>query len=307
MATRFGGAHSNQQQARRLRLVVGFLLVSILLLIVILVVTSGGGNAPQNAAAVSQPQNPVQNAPVSPTVEVLVSTQRIEQGTQLQAFMFEAKPWDVETLPPGAVLAKDLNTVVGKFANTIVNANLPLLEEHVIAQQPINSFTIPPGHRAVTINVDSRTAVEGFAKPNTRVDVLLAYTGNDKEKRVTTIVPFAKVLSVSGATAAEGNKAQISGQTTVTLLVTIKQAKKIELARSLGELSLNLVGDQETATVSPEESEEVTSRDIFPVPNVRNEEIPADGVMYTTDQLTGKKVRYLLRSGKWVRDTSSGN
>ena len=172
--------------------------------------------------------------------------------------------------------------------------------------RPISAFHIPPGYRAVTIEVDRRTGVEGFAKPNSRVDVLWTYEDpkdRDRRKKVATIVHFSRVLSVGGVTSIEAaNAAQGSANaTTVTLLVTEQDAKKIELARTLGVLSLSLVGEQEQSAVAaaPEPI------DIYTLlgrgPETEQAEEPSEGIMYTEDPKTGRQVKYLLRRGRWER------
>ncbi len=301
MATRFGGVSSGQK-ARQVKALLGFCVFLIVALVIALVVTFKSPSPEQVQPAVASNPTPVQT---SSTVNILVSRQRVEKGAQLQAYMFEPRAYDVEDLPSGALLQKDLARVVNsqQFAGKLINANEPLLESSISGSRPITAIEIPPGHRAVTITVDARTGVEGFAKPNSRVDVLWTYKAPDGRRRVTTIVPFAKVLSVAGATNTEGNKARVQGKdtTTVTLLVTIQQAKKVELARTLGALTLSLVGEQETL-VDEGQNAEVTLDDLLPRENVRQEEIPTDGVMYMTDPTTGKKIRYILVKGRWQRD-----
>ena len=164
------------------------------------------------------------------------------------------------------------------------------------------SFIIPPGYRAVTIIVNSRSGVEGFAKPNSRVDILWTYNQGGK-KNVATISRFVKVLSVSGQTNAVQNARVAVGAkgTTVTLLVTEKDAKKIELARSLGALSLSLVGDQEIRTATGE-PDTVTIQDLIGRPaNNQPTEVSNDGVMFTTGP-DGRQVRYVLQNGRWAVD-----
>ena len=88
-------------------------------------------------------------------------------------------------------------------------------------------------------------------------------------------------------------------------------AKKIELARTLGTLSLSLVGDQE-------ESSKENDPDAITIADLTNsgleaanpqaqEEVSADGVMYTTDPKTGRQIRYILnRQKKWTQDRTFG-
>ena len=88
--------------------------------------------------------------------------------------------------------------------------------------------------------------------------------------------------------------------TTITLLVTERDARKIELARTIGELSLSLVGEQDPG-VSSEETTMIDMSDLLETGNAADEEIEADAVAISKDPRTGKQVKYELRDGKWIR------
>ena len=303
MATRFGAVSPAQAYATKVRWVVATLVGIILILIITLIAVAKNSQTSEDPNAnYAVASEPVQAA--IPTVEVLIAMQRIEEGATLAEGMFGTQEFLPDRIPQGAVLAKDKPTVLSKFAASMIPANLPILREHVAEQRPVGTLHIPAGFRAVTITVDARQGVEGFARPNSRVDVLWTYTDRDKRKKVATIVRFVKILSVGGATNTEGAKAQVARdqKVTVTLLVAEKDAKKIELARTLGVLSLTLVGGSE----SPKVNETPDPVDINSILGVRpevevNAPEPVDGVMYTLDKKTGKQVKYELVKGRWKR------
>ncbi len=306
MATRFGAVNPAQSYASRVKLIVIALAAVILMLVVVLIMVSmnttptpvDGGTGTADGVAVAAPN------PNATTIDILTSIQRIEEGAKFDAMMFGTQPVLPDRIPEGAILARDKDFILGKFAKVLINANLPIVRDYISETKPISALNIPPGYRAVTITVDSRTAVEGWARPNTRVDVLWTYQDRDGVKKVATIVRFTKILSVGGATNAEGKPEGAGAPTTITLLVGEKEAKKIELARTLGSLSLSLVGDQEDNKVS--DTPDVVTIDTIlgtPAEKKGNDE-PNDGVMYTQDPKTGKQVRYVLRNGRWVRDTN---
>jgi pilus assembly protein CpaB len=304
MATRFGASTPGQKYAARSRWLVFGLLGVIILLLVLLVVNSGGPSV-EPAANPAVASTPVVETPNSSTVEILLVSQRIEEGAALADYMLKSAPWDIEAVPPDVVFARERQAIVGKFAKVRLDPNTPLLKEYVVDTPPVSLINIPPGYRAVTITVDSRSGVQGFARPNSRVDVLWTYTEKNQRKRVTTIVPFAKVLSVSGGVGdPNAKKEQVVGPANVTLLVTIQQAKKIELARTLGTLSLALIGD---VTTGQEEGDlgEVQLTDLIPEKAVDKVEARPDGTMIIDDPVTGKKVRYILVDGRWKPDDSA--
>ena len=241
-------------------------------------------------------------------LEILVARTRVEEGAALNPTMFDASTMDEGKIPMGALRKRDIAQINGKFAARLLQANVPVLLSDITEVRPANLLSIPSGYRAVTINVDSQTGVEGFAKPNTRVDILFTYTDQGR-KKVSTIVRFIKVLSVGGVTAADADKAGApgGGATTITLLVSERDAKKIELAKKVGELSLSLVGDQEEGALDPV-SEEVSMADLIggggPQEVTEEPEEPSN-VMYVRDPKSGALERYVLnRKNKWIRDNS---
>lgn len=304
MATRFGAASPAQTYAAKVRWLVGCLIMVILVLVVTLVFVARGGQEEEAENAGTSP-DVAYATPVAPTVDILVAGQRIEAGTALMPFMFTDQSVHQDRIPEGAVLARDKATIAGKYAKTLINANLPLIRTDITDVRPISAVTssIPPGYRAVTINVDTRSGVEGWAQPNTRVDVLWTYTDKDQSQKVATIVHFSKILSVGGATSVESASARgaPNNSTTVTLLVTELDAKKIELARTTGRLSLSLVGEKETGKVAAA-PEPVDIYSLIPRAQEAAQEPAADGVMYTRDPVTGKMTKYELKGRRWKRD-----
>ena len=303
MATRFGASGPAKTQAVKIKWVVACLGAIILVLFTGLFFILQNSETSSAVAPTATPALAIQGS----TVDVLYSATRIEEGAQLAPQMFTPVPIEAEKAPLGVVRSQDLNQVVGKFAKRLINSNMPLVMDDVTVERPVSALAIPPGYRAVTINVDPRKGVEGFARPNSRVDILWTYS-QDGKKNVATIARFVKVLSVAGQTG-QTEKAVIAAETTVTLLVTEKDAKKIELARNLGELTLALVGDQDTAGKGGD-PESVSIEDLLGRPNGDGGQVaetPSDGVMYYTDPKTGKQVRYVLRNSRWSVDRAFGS
>ena len=303
MATRFGGVSPAKAYATKVKwLVAGMAtIIGVLLFTVIMIVNSSEARKDDVPTAVVDSPAAVAN----PTrADILVANRRIEQSERLEEHMFAFVEMDENKVPIAALRRKDLPSVVGKFSSRLIDPNVPVLVDALSETKPINPLNIPAGYRAVTITVDARTGVEGFAKPNTRVDVLWTFTQDGRQK-VASIVRFTKILSVGGLTGTEANKANINGnQTTVTLLVSEKDAKKIELARTLGSLSLSLVGEQEQGA-KDSDPDAISIQDLIGRPaneDSQPEEVASDGVMYTADPRSGKQMRYILKNGRWQQD-----
>ena len=304
MATRFGGVSPAKAYATKVKwLVAGMAtIIGVLLFTVIMIVNSSEARKDDVPTAPVDAGQPSVQGPAQ--ADILVANKRIEQGERLEEHMFTFVQMEENKVPIAALRRKDLPSVVGKFAAKLIDPNIPVLVDALSENKPINPLNIPAGYRAVTITVDARTGVEGFAKPNTRVDVLWTFTQDGRQK-VASIVRFTKILSVGGVTGTEANKANIAGaHTTVTLLVSEKDAKKIELARTLGTLSLSLVGEQEQGAKDTD-PDAISIQDLIGRPatdDSQPEEVASDGVMYTSDPRSGKQMRYILKNGRWQQD-----
>ncbi len=303
MATRFGAVSPAQAYATKIRWVLGCFVVIIITLVgTIFTLINQPGDNPEQAQA---------SAPTAeqtgPTVDIIVSTARIEEGSMIGDGALTTQPMHPDKIPPGAMLVSEKGDIVNKYAANLIRPNSPILREDISATPPASLLNIPPGFRAVTINVDKRSGVEGWAKPGSRVDVLWTYRDRDGSTRVATIIRFTKILSVEGAVVGgdAGARAATGGNTTVTLLVTEKDAMKVELARTLGSLSLSLVGDAVADSSGSQTPEVVTVESILGNgPSVEVEDDPISGKMYAKDPKTGKMVLYVLKGGRWVLDTS---
>jgi pilus assembly protein CpaB len=310
MATRFGGASPTYAYTIKVRYIVGLLILIIIILAftLLLLLNEQPGETPNAAVPTEGTFAAANTGPKPPGLDVIVAQSRIEEGQRLEKHMFSSMSWDPDRLPEGAFLWREVDAVAAgnKFSKAMIPANSPITRDVVSDVQPTTALKIPPGFRAVTILVDARTGVEGWAKPDSRVDVLCTYTDRkDGLIKVLTVVRFVKILSVGGAPSAEQKAAVSSGQTTVTLLVAEQDSRKVELARSIGQLTLSLVGD-----VEPER----TQIDTGPI-DVRKllsggeietpAEVPPDGTMMMTDPKTQRPVRMILRNGRWEKDASS--
>lgn len=309
MATKFGSSAVGNNNTK-IFWIIGCVVTLFAVLLITFAITSQ--NSSQSVEAV---QNQPIAEPVAPSLngqDIVVPVGRIEEGTRLEESMFATVGFEPDKVPVGAIRKQDMIQVVGKFSTKILSPNIPLIWDDMSDARTFNPLTIPSGYRAVTINVDIRSGVEGFAKPNSRVDVLWTFT-QDGQQKVSTIVRFTKILSVGGMTASDSGKEQTEankgGATTITLLVSEKDAKKIELARNLGTLSLSLVGDQEEGT--KEEDPDVIDINTLLGSDAKNEVIkpssePADGYMQTKDPKTGKTIKYAYHKStkKWTIDRS---
>lgn len=297
---RFGGeTYSEPTNVNRLKMVVSGLAIFSLIVCTALVyflISPVLNSTNQDSALAS-------SMTAASQIEILVAKQRIEEGTVLRDDLFETLPTRLGLVRAGTIFANEKLSVIGNYAKYVINAGTPINQDDITDVRPNTPFRIPPGHRAVTITVDARSGVEGFAKPNSRVDVIWCFTESDGGKQVRTIVPFAKVLSVGGATQTEEAPAVQGNSTTATLLVKNREAKVIELARNMGTLSLTLVGNEETA-ISETDTETISLKDVLGVKrdDLKNKTPSLDGEFWTLDPQTGRKEKFVLKNNKWERE-----
>jgi len=198
-------------------------------------------------------------APSGETVGMLVAKTPIEIGTRLTPAMFEVVQRPLGELPAKAV--RNFSEVEGHYAYAQIHREQPLLMPQVTPIRPVNSITaaIPNGYRAVSITVDEKSGVEGWARPGAMVDVI--WTSQIRNvPGATVIVQNAKVLSAERITEHRDMAEQAPMPSTVTLLVPTSDANKIQLGSTTGLLGLALRGDGD-ATANPVSS--MTTKDLL--------------------------------------------
>ena len=108
------------------------------------------------------------------------------------------------------------------------------------------------GKRAITVRVNDVIGVAGFALPGNYVDILVNTTDDTRGGKSNTDQTISKtvlerilVLAVAQEAARDETKPRVVNA--VTLEVTPEQAEKIDLARSVGSLSLVLRNQVDSA------------------------------------------------------------
>lgn len=306
MASRFGGASQAQVYATKVRWLVGGLVSIIIVLSAAFLIVVQSSTPTDISIGGAQPALAMGTAAAH--AEVLVAVNRIEKGMPLRPELFTTVLIAESELPMGALRKQDLSQLNEKYAAQLINPGAPLTTSS-ITDRRASTIDIPQGYRAVTILVDRRSSVEYFARPDSRVDVLWTFV-KDGKQQLATIVRFVKILSVAGTTAQNlqaGNVASVEGQgqTTVTLLALERDAKKIELARSIGVVSLTLVGEEDEV-VERDDPGIITPGAITGTLEPRQatpDEPKVAGTLYTTDPRTGKQTAFILPEGgrRWVR------
>lgn len=170
-------------------------------------------------------------------IEVPVPERPVQAGTFVRDIKTRMEKYPEHQLPRGVL--RDLRGARDSVALVALPGGLPIVEANIggvdEASNPVVG-RIPPGMRAMTVKVDATSAVEGWARSGSIVDVLLV-----EKTRTTVIAEQVRVISTERSLSPiEGNQAPNVIPSTVTLLVTQEQCLAINTAVPLGKIAFAL-------------------------------------------------------------------
>jgi pilus assembly protein CpaB len=179
------------------------------------------------------------------TSKVVVAAVDINLGTRLAPDMLRLADWPSGSVPAGSVAdVKALDTRVTRVG---LQRGEPL-NEAKLAQMGASgglSAVVAEGKRAMSVRVNDVIGVAGFALPGNFVDILVSTQGEKpgqgggKEMNISKLV-LERILVLAVAQEASQNETKPKVVSAVTLEVTPEQAEQLDLARSVGQLSLVL-------------------------------------------------------------------
>jgi pilus assembly protein CpaB len=132
-----------------------------------------------------------------------------------------------------------------------------------------DTFAMPPGKFAISVNMTDTGRVAGFVAPGSKVALFVnAPVGQSQEPGVRLLLPEVQVIAVAQttvttATTTDGAGAETTTEalprTLTTLAVDQEEAEKVLLATKVGEISFGLLNEK--SKVSP--SDGVTQQNLF--------------------------------------------
>jgi pilus assembly protein CpaB len=178
------------------------------------------------------------------TARIVVATTEVEIGSKLAAPMVRLAEWPVGSVPAGALTAE--SKVIDRVVLVALQKGEPVLESRLAPEgaKAGLSALVAKGKRAVSVKVNEVVGVAGFLSPGSYVDVMVNTQeehakGNEKDTSLSKIVlQRVLVLAVAQETSADTGKPRIVSA--VTLELTPEEAENLDLARSVGTLSLAL-------------------------------------------------------------------
>lgn len=175
----------------------------------------------------------------SATMPLVVASSSIVPGERLGSHNAKVVPWPLTSAIAGGLT--DVSTIDGRVAVSVITQGEPILETRLAPQGSragLNAL-IRPGYRAVTVKVNEVMGVAGFALPGNYVDILVSVDNGAKERVSKIVLEKIPVLAVAQEHAVTDEiKPRVVGA--VTLEVTPEQAERLDLARSIGQLSMAL-------------------------------------------------------------------
>ena len=180
------------------------------------------------------------------TNKVAVAAIDINLGTRLTPDMIRLTDW-----PAGSVLKDsftDLKALDTRVTKVSLQRGEPMTESKLAPVGATGglSAVVAEGKRAMTVRVNDVIGVAGFALPGNFVDILVSTqeesnnkAGSNKDLNISKLV-LERILVLAVAQEASQNETKPKVVSAVTLEVTPEQAEKLDLARSVGQLSLAL-------------------------------------------------------------------
>lgn len=194
------------------------------------------------------------------TNRIAVAATDINLGTRLTGEMLREAEWPKGSMPAGAILGKDMKKVVddGRVVKTSLLRGEALLESKLapLGTKAGLSAVITEGKRAITVRVNEVVGVAGFALPGNYVDVLVnteedvGKTAAVSKSRTISKIVLERILVLAVAQEASRDESKPKVVNAVTLEVTPEQAEQLDLARSVGSLSLVLRNQVDASPVT---------------------------------------------------------
>ena len=244
------------KRSNRLVLLIGIFLAVVAFVGIALTLGGGGGGQ----TAVTPPAN----------VSTVIAARDIALGVRVTPDMITEQELPVSQRNPGSF--EDVTQVVGQVARRPITEGAQITERDFSAGGPINEIVVPPGQRAVAVQVDQVSGVGTLIKTGDYVDMVVGLSAdafpvvtiNPDDETITVVAglnstsvklliegmqvigtllppPVAQPQQQGASPAADpGTNLQEGQQEIVILSVTAQQAEVIKFAQMDGDISLAL-------------------------------------------------------------------
>ncbi len=194
----------------------------------------------------------VQAAPTGP--KVLVAQRALPVGTIITADSIGFQQWPKDMVQDAYFVEgeADMSKLLGTVVRFPVTAGQPVTQGALVkpGDRGFLAAALGAGMRAVTISTSGKSGVAGFIFPGDHIDLMLTQTvrgseggsGDQPLKTTETILKNLRVLATDQSTESEvvDGKTVVHEFRMVTIEVTPRIAEKIQVAETIGTLSLAL-------------------------------------------------------------------
>ncbi|AOJ77207.1 Flp pilus assembly protein CpaB [Burkholderia ubonensis] len=208
---------------------------------------------------------------------VAVATTDLNLGEPIGPAQIRTISWPTGSVPPGAFT--DTKSLEGRVVRTSLARGEPVLEAKLapLGTKGGLSAVIGAGNRAITVRVNDVVGVAGFALPGNYVDVIVNTQEpgkTDNQQSISKIV-LEHILVLAVAQQVSRDDTQPKVVNAVTLEVSPEQAEKLDVARSVGTLSLVLRNQVDKQTLNTDGATKLTLLGKAPVPDAPPAPAPA--------------------------------
>ncbi len=171
-------------------------------------------------------------------IPIVVSKNTLVPGSKLTKSNLRITNWPKENLPVGAFI--NVDQLVNRTPKMDIADGEVILERMLIPVSSSGSLAvqISLGKRAFTLSVNEAAGVAGFAMPGNFVDVILNSKDQNNQEISKIIAHKILILAVAQDRLSDDSKPKVVSA--ITIEVTPSDAEKLDLARSIGTLSLVL-------------------------------------------------------------------
>lgn len=211
-------------------------------------------------------------AQAADTGQIAVAAVDVELGAKISPEMIKLVAWPSGSVPPGSF--NQLEALHGRVIKASLARGEPVIEGKLAPAGTKGglSAVVADGKRAMTVRVNDVIGVAGFALPGNYVDIMVntqneGARSGDKDKAISKIV-LERILVLAVAQEANRDETKPKVVNAVTLEVSPEQAENLDLARSVGTLSLVLRNQIDPAPVATDGATKATLLKEEPAPVV---------------------------------------
>src|SRR5262249_25472867 len=195
--------------------------------------------------------------------DILVVTRDVREGVPLAAGDLEWRRFPQTSVAPSFIKksaqADAQTALTGAITRRAFASGEPVAQGSILQPDGHGAMAtqLPPGYRAVAVEIESSTAAGGYIQPNDRVDVIVTTKLNvqgadgrsQEQVRSDVILEDVRVMALDDKVQTEvsaDGPAPIRAEVAV-LELTAADAQTLALAKELGKVSLALRGVEEEA------------------------------------------------------------